>query len=247
MPTLKHMLVLPLILLFLAILPACDSSDSSVLATPASSDRTKTSENTVISDSVESKDKNAKDEDSRSDDDDDSDDDSSDSDPGTQPPVVTGKYTILGSNDLGMHCAELDYSVFSSLPPFNVVHAQVIETGEEPKLLDDDSGIRVEYVAVAVAAGSINTTSQNGAIFKTNFWDINPRTGNRYVDDLFGLNPPPDEGLLGQRMPGFAQPFVANDPMPFDNYSARNKWFAADGIPLVPVDDNSQINAYPLM
>ncbi len=246
MRTLKHALSLPLLLLLLTALSACDDSASSELVTPAGSERTKNSENTTIAGTAEDKDKLSKDEDSRSEDKDD-DDDSSDPDPGTPPPAVSGDYAILGFNDLGMHCADLDYSVFSTLPPFNVVHAQVIEIGKEPRILDNNSGVRVEYVAVADAAGSINSTSQNGAIFKTNFWDINPATGNRYVTDLFGLNPPPDEGLLGQRMPGFAEPFVANDPMPFDNYSTDKKWFAADGIPLVPVDDNGQVNAYPLM
>lgn len=32
-------------------------------------------------------------------------------------------YTVLAANDLGMHCADLDYQIFSILPPFNVVHA----------------------------------------------------------------------------------------------------------------------------
>jgi len=173
-------------------------------------------------------------------------DDDDDGD-GGPPPIGNGKYQILGFNDLGMHCADLDYSVFSTLPPFNIVHAQVIEIGKEPRILDDKSGIRVEYLAVADASGSINSTSQNGAVTKTNFWDKNPATGKRYVDELFGLNPPPDEGLLGQRMPGFAEPFVANDPMPFNHYNSSEKWFAAEGIPLVPVDDFGQINAYPLM
>ncbi len=181
----------------------------------------------------------------------DSRDENSDNDGSTPPPDTTplpgGQYRILGFNDLGMHCADLDYSVFTTLPPFNVVHAQVIETGKEPRILGDGDGVRVEYVAVADASGSITTTSQNGPVFKTNFWDINPATGKRYVDDLFGLNPPPDEGLLGQRMPGFAQPFVANDPMPFAHFDRQRKWFAAEGIPLVPVDDNGMINAYPLM
>ena len=37
-----------------------------------------------------------------------------------------------------MHCADLDYQIFSILPPFNVVHAQVVQTGTastKPRLL----------------------------------------------------------------------------------------------------------------
>ncbi|MDH5484825.1 MAG: hypothetical protein OEY43_06260, partial [Gammaproteobacteria bacterium] len=41
-------------------------------------------------------------------------------------PTVAAGYSILAVNDLGMHCADLDYQVFSILPPFNVLHAQVI-------------------------------------------------------------------------------------------------------------------------
>ena len=39
-------------------------------------------------------------------------------------------YAVLSANDLGMHCADLDYKIFSILPPFNVVHAQVIRLGD---------------------------------------------------------------------------------------------------------------------
>ena len=39
-------------------------------------------------------------------------------------------YVILAWNDLGMHCAQDDYSYFLILPPFNTLHAQVFERGE---------------------------------------------------------------------------------------------------------------------
>ncbi|WP_455219121.1 hypothetical protein, partial [Kaarinaea lacus] len=47
---------------------------------------------------------------------------------GAGTPIVPA-YTLVAANDLGMHCADLDYQVFSILPPFNVVHAQVIQKG----------------------------------------------------------------------------------------------------------------------
>src|SRR5512137_1825184 len=51
----------------------------------------------------------------------------------TTPPPSTGgssaPWRVLASNDLGMHCADLDYQIFSILPPFNVVHAQVLLPG----------------------------------------------------------------------------------------------------------------------
>ena len=125
---------------------------------------------------------------------------------------INDTHKVLAFNDLGMHCADLDYSTFVILPPFNVVHSQVIERGLTPRILDATQA-KVSYSAVMDDSASINTTSQNqaGAVHKSNFWDTNPKTGNSYVFDLFGLDPPPDEGLaFGQAMPGILNPYVAN-------------------------------------
>jgi hypothetical protein len=175
--------------------------------------------------------------------------DAADGDGGSTTVPAAGDHRVLAFNDLGMHCADLDYSTFVILPPFNVVHSQVIERSEKPRILGP-SEADVTYLATADAAGSINTTSQNqgDAIVKTNFWDINPKTGNSYVFDLFGLNPAPDEGLaFAQAMPGIIDPYRANDPQPFHHFDAAKGWFAADGIPILPIDDSGQVNAYPLM
>ena len=94
---------------------------------------------------------------------------------GNTPPIL-GNLAVVGANDLGMHCADLDYSIFSILPPFNVVHAQVIERGSDPRILSD-ADVNLTYEAVAnpndpAGAGSINTTSENlPGIFKSNFWE----------------------------------------------------------------------------
>ncbi len=80
---------------------------------------------------------------------------------------------LIGWNNLGMHCMDDDYSVFSILPPYNVVDAQFINSSG--KLATSDSGITVTYEAIADPDGSINRTS----IGKTNFWD--------YSQALFGL------------------------------------------------------------
>jgi len=96
----------------------------------------------------------------------------------TLPPTAASRWTVLASNDLGMHCADLDYQIFSILPPFNVVHAQVILPGTattKPRLLSD-SEADVSYVATSstidpAGAGSLNTTSQNSSAGpKSNFW-----------------------------------------------------------------------------
>jgi hypothetical protein len=178
--------------------------------------------------------------------DDDNDDDNND-DSGVV--VIPDTHQVLAFNDLGMHCADLDYSTFVILPPFNVVHSQVIERGSTPRI-QNAGAVDVSYRAVKDASDSINSTSQNqaGAVEKTNFWDINPDTGNTYVFDLFGLNPAPDEGLaFGQAMPGILNPYTANNPQPFNRFDADKEWFAADGVPILPIDDSGQLNAYPLM
>jgi len=96
----------------------------------------------------------------------------------TPPPVSTLPWRVLASNDLGMHCADLDYQVFSILPPFNVVHAQVIQAGSataKPKILSD-ADADVSYMATSstvdpFGAGSINTTSNlKPGGTKSNFW-----------------------------------------------------------------------------
>lgn len=108
---------------------------------------------------------------------------------------ISATHQVLAFNDLGMHCADLDYSTFVILPPYNVIHSHVIERGDKPRLLDD-SEVSVSYRAVEDASGSINSTSQNqpGSVSKSNFWDVNPNTGNSYAFDLFGLDPKPGEG-----------------------------------------------------
>ena len=162
---------------------------------------------------------------------------------------LSASHQVLAFNDLGMHCADLDYSTFVILPPYNVIRGQVIERAAVPRILDDREA-SVSYRAVSDASGSINSTSQNqaGAVNKSNFWDINPDTGNTYAFDLFGLDPKPGEGLaFGQKMPGHNQPYAANEAQLFNHFDADKQWFAADGVPILPIDDAGQLNAYPLM
>ena len=45
---------------------------------------------------------------------------------GNDPPPVSSAATVLAANDLGMHCIDSEFSVFSILPPYNVVNAQVV-------------------------------------------------------------------------------------------------------------------------
>ena len=67
--------------------------------------------------------------------------------------ALAARYTLIGWNNLGMHCMDGDYSVLSLLPPYNTIHAQLVSpTGA---LIDDPSaaGITVTYRAVADPSG----------------------------------------------------------------------------------------------
>jgi hypothetical protein len=135
---------------------------------------------------------------------------------------------VVAWNNLGMHCMDADFAVFSLLPPFNTIHAQV--TDASGHLVTDPTGISVTYEAVADPDGSINTTSAG----KTNFW--------QWVESLFGVaGLAVDVGLAGSAMPGAGN---VPEPMTWDPASG---WFIATGIPITPYDDAQRKNPYPLM
>ncbi len=140
---------------------------------------------------------------------------------------ATTHWTVIAWNDLGMHCMDSDYTVFSILPPFNVIHAQLIDnTG---KLVTGVASYRCTYVGVADPTGSINTTSY----LKTTFW--------QNVKSFFGVQLAPDAGLLGFNMPG-----QANIPQALAPDTSING-YTAKGIPITPYDNALNKNYYPLM
>ena len=153
----------------------------------------------------------------------------------TPPPATNATSTVLAFNDLGMHCMDSEFSVFSILPPFNVVHSQVVLRDADGKpYLADDFEVEVFYDAVADPSGSRN--SYSAGVAKTDFW--------LYANSLFGANLAAGQGLTGLYMPD-------DDPMnrgaqPMD-YSASAGWFSAEGIPITPVDDKLDTNTYSLL
>jgi hypothetical protein len=136
-------------------------------------------------------------------------------------------WTLVGWNNLGMHCMDSDYSVFSILPPYNTIHAQLIDPSGQ--LVRNAAGIFITYEAVADPSGSINTTSRN----KSNFWI--------YDGPIYGVSPPMDMGLAGSAMPG-----GGNVPQAM-SYDASQDWWIAEGIPITPYDDTGKKNPYPMM
>ncbi len=142
---------------------------------------------------------------------------------GSSVPAAQADYTLLAWNDLGMHCLDSDYAVFSLLPPYNVLNAQLVRRGAGRIV----SGVTLTYEPVTDARGSINSTSRG----KTNFWD--------YAESLYGVRLGPDEGLKGFSMP-------SNGPAAM-RFDAAHEWFTAEGIPITPYDDEGRKNEYPMM
>jgi hypothetical protein len=102
-------------------------------------------------------------------------------------PVVfklSRQYVLIGWNNLGMHCYDLNYADMAVLPPYNTIWAQVIQRGNPPIVLDQ--GVAVTY--------SFRDNSESAS--KTDFWI--------YAQDLFGLAAPltPNIGLTGKGMSG---------------------------------------------
>jgi hypothetical protein len=138
-----------------------------------------------------------------------------------------GKYTLLAWNDLGMHCFDgSDFSVFSILPPYNTLNAQLIQkVGTSNKHIT--TGVTLTYEALNYN-GRLNTHSAS----KTNFWD--------YLTKLFpGASSTPEVGLTGNRSPSFNQQPLA--------YIGAHGWWEASGIPLINRDDDNLTNYYPMV
>ena len=146
-------------------------------------------------------------------------------------PAAAANWTLVGWNNLGMHCMDADYQLFSLLPPYNTIHAQL--TDPQGTLITDpaSAGITVTYEATQDPTGSINTTSAG----KTNFW--------QHTQQLFGAGAPTtvDAGLAGKNMPG------ASNQAQLMTWDPVAQWFIAEGIPITPYDDGGHKNYYPLM
>ncbi len=150
-------------------------------------------------------------------------------DASTPPPHSDSDYTLLAWNDLGMHCIDgKDYSVFSILPPYNNLIAQLLD--KNGGLVSD--GVELSYQAIEDTHGSINTSSSD----KTNFWD--------FVLALFGADPAPDFGLNLSGDPSNPTPSLTPWPM---EYKADKGWFQAEGLPITATDDSGNKNFYPMI
>ncbi len=142
-------------------------------------------------------------------------------------PTANGSYTLLAWNDLGMHCMDgSDFSVFTILPPYNNLNAQLInKAGTANKHVTN--GVTLTYEAYKYN-NHINTISST----KTNFWD--------YLSKLFpGQTSIPDVGLTGNSVPSLTPHLL--------QYNTTNNWFEAMALPIINRDDDNTTNYYPLV
>ena len=141
-------------------------------------------------------------------------------------------YTLLAWNDLGMHCMDgSDFSVFTILPPYNNLNAQLItKTGTSNKHITN--GVTLTYESYDYN-NSINTISST----KTNFWN--------YVTTLFPISlfpnssNIPDVGLTGTKMASTTPESLT--------YNSTFNWFEAMAIPIINRDDTNATNYYPMV
>ena len=93
-----------------------------------------------------------------------------------QPLINLSDFSILAVNDLGMHCGDLDHRVASILPPFNVLHALVVQKGtsNSPPRILTPAEVQVFYSAASNPNDPALQSQPSAPIFKTNFWDPNP-------------------------------------------------------------------------
>jgi hypothetical protein len=116
--------------------------------------------------------------------------------PVAETPFVTDPgYAIVAINDLGMHCGDLDTRISSILPPFNVLHSQVILRGTSglPQVMGEGE-VELFYSAVSnpddpapskVAGGqAISSVTGTGDVYKTNFWDVAFQAYDAFYPDL---------------------------------------------------------------
>ena len=140
------------------------------------------------------------------------------------------KYMLTAWNDLGMHCMDgNDFSVFSVLPPYNNLHAQLKDKNGDLVT----SGVTITYESTLGTDGKLNTTSveATNGMSKTNFW--------LHVGDLFGASLADNIGLTGHS--------TATKTPEALTFNATHQWWEAEGIPITPYNDDGTKNYYPLV
>ena len=145
------------------------------------------------------------------------------------PSPLSGNFQVFAFNDLGMHCYDPDFSVFSILPLFNVLHAQVVQKGsysEDHRTRLSRSLTRPRRTGPDRSIRPASAKQISGSMF----WPCSAQT-LRWMKDCWEQKCPDS----------------MNQPQPFSWEGGTTKWFAAAGIPITALDDSFKINSYPLM
>lgn len=132
-------------------------------------------------------------------------------------PAANSKYVVFAWNDLGMHCLNPSYDELVILPPYNTVNVQVIKRGNPPQVLT--TGITVEY-------NLVNNTFSFGKRQYGGFW-------TNYTSLFGGTAPANDIGLTGTAL--------------FGTMTVKSDHFTAEGMPVVPVDDDDVWDPYQVI
>ncbi len=142
-----------------------------------------------------------------------------------QPLTGQSSYKLFSANDLGMHCGDFDTRISSILPPFQVVHTQVILRGSEPDILTPDDGIEVVYSASSNpddpiltgvnSAGTgpvLSSMLADGSVYKTNFWAVARNAYDPFYPEgiLPAFYPAGDILDLGLPMPNVEQLYLGD-------------------------------------
>lgn len=125
-----------------------------------------------------------------------------------------------------------DFSVFSILPPYNNLIAQlIIKDGDHDKHVS--FGVTITYRAAPSLEEKYNTTSvyDEHNNLKTNFWD--------YVGALFDAPVVGDVGLTGNYTPSLTEHTLS--------FNSSEAWWEATGLPITPYDDDGSKNYYPMV
>lgn len=137
--------------------------------------------------------------------------------------TLSAEYSVFAWNDLGMHCLNPTYDKAVILPPYNTVWVQVVKRGNPPTI--ETAGLTVEYSMVG------NTSSHDKRGYGQ-FWT------NAIA--LFGS--PITDGLTVDKGLNLEDPAVHNGLS--GTMLLKGDHFQANGIPVVPVGDDSVWDPY---
>lgn len=140
-------------------------------------------------------------------------------------PAASMSYIVLAWSGMGMHFLNPTYGADVLQPPYNGLVAQVIRRGDPPQIVT--AGVTLEYRFVGNSFSYGKATASPFRSFSS-FWD------NAF--ELFGVNLAPNTGL------NFTDPGVHNGLT--GTMLLKGDRFEADGIPLVPVNDEGTWDPY---